>query len=712
MNTHKIITLLAALFCIAACSKDNSSSETLSGDTFFASFESVKSSIDDSNKVIWEAGDEISINGYLYVTEAGGETAEFKPVSAAVPEAQLYIAVYPATMTINGTTITGEVAASQEGLSSAINCSVAKSSSHSLYFKNALSLFRIAVNADGVKSVKITNSGEEIIQGSFSVDYSGDNPVTSATGSGKTVSSKVNGKGTYYIAAIPATLASGIALEIEIEGADSFTKTTTNPVPLKRSEIMDLGIYNYSSGQGSLTRKNLVFYAKPDGSTTASGLSPEKAVTFDVALRKAIDGDKICLAAGTYTPQTVFSANPAVSGDAYKTFEISKNIEIEGASSANTILDGGGNVYHIVAITAPAATGKQVKISSVTIKGGNAKNSASVESLNRPGAKYSAGSGGGLFAYGANIALTDVIFTGNTCAPTTSGNYYGSAIYIDHSTIEFDGIQVTGNTKNFNNVFGTLYFTRTTGCVKNSLIKGNETGHGGAVHLFANSGNTEAVDIQFVNTEISGNTANARGGGVYIRSKADVGARADFINCTICGNQCASYGSGIEVYSDNASYPSVARIVSCTITGNTATSANTAYGGAVTTENAGTSVEIYNSIISGNIFEAKPANANIYKKVGKITTCCSINGADVLDSQGGSVKGQTFDPATMLSEVSDASKITKVYKLVGDGNPALTYGMTVTEVESALTDISPAYLEKDQWGNARNGKIAGAYVGQ
>ena len=61
-------------------------------DNFTASIETVFS----DEYFVWEADDEISIDGFIYKTAEGGKDAIFLPVAASAPETEEYFAVFPA----------------------------------------------------------------------------------------------------------------------------------------------------------------------------------------------------------------------------------------------------------------------------------------------------------------------------------------------------------------------------------------------------------------------------------------------------------------------------------------------------------------------------------------------------------------------------------------------------------------------------------------
>ena len=78
--------------------------------------------------------------------------------------------------------------------------------------------------------------------------------------------------------------------------------------------------------------ESFTYYVKTDGNGTADGLSWENATTLPTALELVGEGDKICLAAGTYTPVALISGGET---EKERTFEIHSNFTIEGGYPAD-----------------------------------------------------------------------------------------------------------------------------------------------------------------------------------------------------------------------------------------------------------------------------------------------------------------------------------------------------------------------------------------
>ena len=431
---------------------------------------------------------------------------------------------------------------------------------------------------------------------------------------------------------------------------------------------------------------------------------------LDAALSHVQDGDKIILASGTYVPATVFTATPAVAEEEYRTFEISKNITLEGEDGA--ILDGdlGGskNAYHVITITASAAAEKQVLVKNIKIRNGKDASSAttSVSAVN--GASYERRRGAALYAYGCNLVVKD-------CEIYSNGRTDG-AIYVEASNASFKDCYIHGNT---GSTYGAAFFINgnaaiasfdacnidsNSGCANyvnngakltmtNSIFQNNAGNAFGAIYVLSNKdGLSETTALTLIGCDFYKNSSSARGGAVYVRMAKGTKTKLHAANCTFRENTCSSYGSAIHVYGSNAE----AEIYSCTLTGNSSTTNNAGYGGAIATESGSPSAKVYNCIVSGNA--SYTGNYPDLRQVaGTITSEGTVNGGTVSDYLAS-------DPS------SKSGFLTKAYKVK---TAATTAGMDVATLKSKYTggdsDFENA-LGFDQWGASRAGTTAGACV--
>jgi hypothetical protein len=218
------------------------------------------------------------------------------------------------------------------------------------------------------------------------------------------------------------------------------------------------------------------------------------------------------------------------------------------------------------------------------------------------------------------------------------------------------------------------------------------------------------------NTTIDGNGAGYVGstttgkayGGIYLREGTGV-----LVNCTVYGNTASNIGGGIGVYG-TASAAASLDIVSTTVSANKVKSA-TASGGGVYSNSLFGTINVYNSIISGNTKGV--TGTETFSDVDGVAGYAwnkryTIAGDQVFDDAGNAVASTTFDFATMLGPLTDHGGATRTMKLTGSNNPALTLGMTQTQ----LTDLGNTFpitipgeiIGFDQTGESRNGK---PYIG-
>ena len=160
--------------------------------------------------------------------------------------------------------------------------------------------------------------------------------------------------------------------------------------------------------------ESFTYYVKMDGDAAAEGFTWETATTIYAAMEKAADGDKICVAAGSYSPITLI---PGGEDEKDRTFEFHSNFTIEGGYPADattgavadpskneTIFDGLGSAYHVVVVSASKDNTPSV-LKNVTITGG--RTSATNQTTYRQAGEnlVDIGLGGGLYVGKANFVM-------------------------------------------------------------------------------------------------------------------------------------------------------------------------------------------------------------------------------------------------------------------------------------------------------------------
>ena len=458
------------------------------------------------------------------------------------------------------------------------------------------------------------------------------------------------------------------------------------------------------------------YYVKTDGDGTADGLSWEKATTLQNALSMAVFGDKVHLAAGTYTPwETVTGGSTGNAGD--KAFELASNVTLIGgypadategaeyAPAANeTIFSGAmddGMAYHTVVVTAAPDPDWKLTVKGITITGGSATSTGNVP-IN--GTNINRNLGGGVVIVGSAVDFVDCTIKNNMAS--TNGNIH----VISGSVASFENCVISGNNSNSN--CAALFNNASTVTINNCTFDSNlAVGVGGAVYAYNTTSKsyTYIYNSMFTGNEVDSGNANAtrRGAGFYGRENSET----VIVNCTFSGNKGGN-GGAVSAYG-TAAAPCKVDIISCTITGNTAKTS----GGGVDIANTSATVRMYNTIVSGNTASVT-TNSDIFLDGGSnfAEKMCNVEGADVYDLNGGKV-ATPFDPATMLGPLADNGGKTKTIALTGSSNPALTNGMPVSALTALGLGYTPEIPEEviayDQRGVSRSGKTAiGAWVNE
>lgn len=452
------------------------------------------------------------------------------------------------------------------------------------------------------------------------------------------------------------------------------------------------------------------WYIKPGA--TGKGSSWEDAIDLGEALKACATADKLYLAAGTYTP-TQYAGG---SSDADKTFLLAQNVRIYGGYPANpkagdvadpaankTILSGNeSSTRHVFVIAAPKDDDYSIQINGITVRGGSNKDTkAGSNKLN--GEYFYTGYGAGVYVLGSKVKFTNCFIKDNKSVKFACGMFSTNNSYVEMEHCEItDNMVESGNASGIHNA-GTMILRncgiRRNACTTSSLV--------GGFYNFdpdkkLNTAKAYLYSCEFENN--SGSTNMKRVSNFYGRENSF----SVIVNTTFYGSDAgnapvAIYGKGVT---DTEAY-----IISCTVAGNKSSSPDVCAGIA----QADSKVKVYNSIVSGNtgghdgIWSTESSLVTVLNQRSEVTSY-SINAEKVF---GGVdvVSGLLFDPENMLGKASNG-----VIPLVGEGNPALTNGMTADQLKAIKSGREPEIDEtevvKDQKGNPRTGKVMGAYVGK
>lgn len=441
------------------------------------------------------------------------------------------------------------------------------------------------------------------------------------------------------------------------------------------------------------------WFVKPGAE--GDGSSWEEAMDLNLALQSCANGDKIHIAAGTYTPEILAGGTE----EGHKTFLVSSNVSLIGGYPADakdgdtpdpavnrTILSGAGKAHHVMVVAALRDSYFTADINGLVITEGVGAPKAGSVAMND--SRLYASQGSGLSVVNSRAVFTGCEITGNTATAGTAG------LIAHESDVTFKDCIISNNTSNKNapgiwSSAGNVVFD---GCV----ISGNVTssGVGGGLYCLDAANNKRPTNTYVYNSLIIGNGNEAskssrRGGGAYLRE----GSNTVMVNTTITGN-IAGNGGGVATYQVDGA-PTSLLMISCTVTDNEATSD----GGGVECY-AGVTAKIYNTIVSGN--KATGGSSDIM--VGGASIDYSIKGSTIYGAAGEVVSG-TFSYDGMLGTLAEG-----VYPLVGEDNPALTMGMPLDALKAITSGLTPemdvTQLGRDQKGNERTTSVMGAYVGQ
>jgi predicted outer membrane repeat protein len=174
----------------------------------------------------------------------------------------------------------------------------------------------------------------------------------------------------------------------------------------------------------------------------------------------------------------------------------------------------GGGIYTTGPLT---LTGCTVSGNTATLTAGNIA--------------YGNANGGGIYADGAVVTLTDSTVSGNTSVATFTGgaglvDAYGGGLTCDNGSLTLTGCTVAGNT----------------------VTSGNDVGQGGGVHGYQST-------VTLTNCTIASNTAVCDPGMSFGGGVSDLGGAFTLTSCTISGNAAASAGgtgSGGGLYFDGS----------------------------------------------------------------------------------------------------------------------------------------------------------------
>ncbi len=386
------------------------------------------------------------------------------------------------------------------------------------------------------------------------------------------------------------------------------------------------------------------FYVTPAG--TGSGASWAEAANLTAALEEAGAGSTLHLAAGTYAPEKALSYGEELTGDELKGFEVLKSMTIIGGYPANptdgavsapaaneTVLDGQGKSFHVLAIAAPKADGA-VTLKGLTVTGGYAVKASAADLKhkvkNDNGEEVeitvNANHGAGIATMGSKLKMEDVILKGNV-------GYKAAAVYSEGTDLELLNCSIVNNlsnevdgedapgiyvkaTENFqlsvhieNSLFkdndnprnrnhGVLYMVADKGSykdlvVKNTVFDHNISKNGAAIY-------TNSVEnVMIANSTFKNHYSDGGAGTVYFECKT-YKTNIFVTDCVFDSNSVDGNGTGITIQNCNGSQGVDAAIVNSAFINGDAAQRGTLFLRNQSKDDKAVNVKVVNCTFNGN----------------------------------------------------------------------------------------------------------------
>lgn len=417
------------------------------------------------------------------------------------------------------------------------------------------------------------------------------------------------------------------------------------------------------SSDATVNVKNCVFTGNKASANGTVWFSSGSTVNFSDS---EISNNNAANAAGLYlyvAPETEMTAN------------VSK-VTIKN----NTATTYGGGAY--IRAANPGQT-LNATLDNCTLSGNTSKEGASLKIL-----------------YASGVTIKNTLIQGNNGGATNGG-----VLMSDNASVKWENCDFVGNKATYS--ASTLIKSSEVDAV-NVFDKcswdGNTSNNWGTVYVLNSA--TFSHEVVITNSIFKNNSAKGRGGAIYARTTGAGGVDLKCINTTFYNNdtQNAAHGTAVLAYSGTAANVTTVDLISCTITANHSTGGHYA----VYAENAGAVINLHNSLIANNIGTNDRYNVSNGTNGVRNQYYCQ-NGSSYYGADGKNAGSNEFDHATMLGTLNNTDVCPL---LLPESNPAVTGGMSVTDLASlASTNVPASVLTKDQLGNERTGTVIGAYVG-
>lgn len=443
------------------------------------------------------------------------------------------------------------------------------------------------------------------------------------------------------------------------------------------------------------------YYVKVDAPSSNKGLTWDAPTSLSAALRNAMAGSTLHIAAGTYSPENWLTGGSET--DNYKCFEVFRNISLIGGYAADAaagaesdpatnkvILDGGGTSFHTLVVSAPKLPNEKVVINGLTITGG--KNIATdSESVTLNGIKLPGNYAAGVAVVGTRVEFASCNIEGN------NGNS-AAGLYSLQSELKITNSKINNNTATANG--GGVWITSGTQLTMSNSTIDNNTSVGLAAGLYLYTPAGEGLEASISNTSISDNTATNNAGGIYIRD--DSGSQllhSSFTDCTISGNKGAMGGAIILLNAKTS-------LIGCRITDNEATGNGVIYPNTTGTGNSNTLFDkctIHNNKTGGTAVASGIYAYNAGGSLDLLITNSTLSN-NVTASRGGAIYARNAKAGSTLNATCVNSTFV--------GNQSGSFGGAIAMYGSATMPTNVSLISCTLTGNiCTSATNAGGAVG-
>lgn len=232
------------------------------------------------NKVEWLSGDAITVfdgeTNKNATTSDAGASANFT-LSVTTPGPWYAVYPYDAKASISGSVISTTLPAVQTAeagtFADDLNIAVALSDGSSLAFKNALGLLKFTLTSTDIKSITFYGNANEVLAGGVDIDYNAGEPTWTSGTPNRSIQIKPSGEtfaaGTYYLAVLPQTFASGVSFTFKKSDGTFKYIHSTKSLALPRSTIINVG----NIEESIVTADTPIVFADADVKTALLGVA-------------------------------------------------------------------------------------------------------------------------------------------------------------------------------------------------------------------------------------------------------------------------------------------------------------------------------------------------------------------------------------------------------------------------------------------------------